>query len=258
MFMTWEKGVVVIDAPPSYAARLHQAIAEVTDKPITHLVYSHSHLDHIGGAKILGGGPIIVAHEETRRLLVRANDPRRPVPGVTFRDRYTLRAGSQVLVLPYHGNAHKPGNIFIQAPAPKVLMVVDIICPGWMPWRRLSIAEDIPGYFAQVEELRHIPYDTLVSGHVARTGTKADVDVQAEFIRDLKNAAEHALASVNPGQGMDPRDQANPWAFFDNYTDRVMVQCVNDLSPRWSKRLAAFDAMVWDQCYAMERSLRGD
>ena len=174
MFMTWEKGVVVIDAPPSYAAKLRQAIAEVTDKPITHLVYSHSHLDHIGGAKILGGSPMIIAHEETRRLLVRANDPRRPLPGVTFRNRYTVKAGSQILVLSYHGNAHEPGNIFIQAPAQKVLMVVDIICPGWMPWRRLSLAEDIPGYFAQVEEIRQIPYDTLVSGHVARTGTRAD------------------------------------------------------------------------------------
>jgi len=29
------------------------------------------------------------------------------------------------------------------------------------------------------------------------------------------------------GKGMDPRDMANPWAVFDNYTDRVMVQCVN-------------------------------
>ena len=84
------------------------------------------------------------------------------------------------------------------------------------------------------------------------------VDVQAAFMKDLKNAAEHALASVTPGQGMDPRDQANPWALFDNYTDRVMVQCVNILTPRWSAKLAAFDALIWDQCYAMEQSLRGD
>jgi hypothetical protein len=109
-------------------------------------------------------------------------------------------------LLSYHGNAHEPGNIFIQAPAQKTLMVVDI----------------------------------------------------AEFITDLKNAAEHALACVTPGQGMDPRDRANPWALFYNYTDRVMVQCVNTLSPHWSTRLAAFDALIWDQCYAMEQSLRGD
>jgi hypothetical protein len=73
MFMVYEKGVVVIDAPPSYAQSIPKAIAEVTDKPITHIVYSHSHADHIGGAKGLGGSPFIIAQEETRRLLERAN-----------------------------------------------------------------------------------------------------------------------------------------------------------------------------------------
>ena len=258
MFMTYEKGVVVIDAPPSYAAHIHRAIAEVTDKPITHIIYSHSHIDHIGGAGGLGGKPVIIAHEETKRLLARANDPNRPLPTVTFRDRYTLKMGSQVLELSYHGNAHEPGNIFIGAPAQRTLMVVDIITPGWIPWRRLSLAQDVPGYFAQVEEIRHLSFDTLVSGHVARSGTKADVELQSDFINDLKNAAAHALSSTTPGEGMDPRDKTNPWALFDNYTDRVMVQCVNTLTPKWSTRLAAYDVFVWDQCYAMEQSLRGD
>src|SRR6476660_9811442 len=88
MFMVYETGVVVVDAPPTYAAHIKQAIAEVTDKPITHLVYSHSHRDHIGGARGLGSNLIIIAHEETKRLLARANDPERPLPTVTFRDQY--------------------------------------------------------------------------------------------------------------------------------------------------------------------------
>jgi len=31
---------------------------------------------------------------------------------------------------------------------------------------------------------------------------------------------------------------------------------VNTLAPKWSKKLAAFDVFIWDQCYAMEQSLR--
>ncbi len=218
-------------------------------------MYSHSHTDHIGGTKSLGGNPVIIAQEETKRLLARASDPDRPSPTVTFRDSYTLRVGSQILELSNHGNAHEPGNIFIQAPAKKVLMVVDIITPGWMPWRRLSLAEDIPGYFAQVEEIKHLSFDTLVSGHVARTGTKADVELQSDFLKDLKSAAGHALRTTTIGEGMDPRDKANPWALFDNYTDRVMVKCVNSLTPKWTCGLRRSRL---DQCYAMEQSLRGD
>src|ERR1700743_3436070 len=37
MFMVYETGVVVIDAPPFYAQYIPKGIAEVTDKPITHL-----------------------------------------------------------------------------------------------------------------------------------------------------------------------------------------------------------------------------
>lgn len=154
MFLVYDSGVVVIDAPPPYAAHIPRAIREVSNKPITHIIYSHSHSDHIGGAKSLGGRPVIIAHEETLRLLKRAADPNRPLPAVTFKDRYTLRVGNKVLELSYHGNAHEPGNIFIYAPAQRVLMVVDVVFPGWMPWRRFALAQDIPGYFAQVEEIR--------------------------------------------------------------------------------------------------------
>jgi glyoxylase-like metal-dependent hydrolase (beta-lactamase superfamily II) len=256
MFLVYDRGVVVIDAPPDYAAHILQAIAGVSDKPITHIVYSHSHIDHIAGAKALGGHPIIIAHEETLRLLKRAADPNRPLPTVTFSDRYTLHIGNQVLELSYHGNAHEPGNIFIYAPAHRVLMVVDVVFPGWMPWRRFALAQDIPGYFAQVEEIGKMDWDTFVGGHVARTGTHADVNVQTEFNRDVKQAAATALATTKPGEGLNPLDKANPWAGFDNYIDRVAAQCVNTLTPKWSSKLAGFDVYVWDQCYAMEQSLR--
>ena len=256
MFLVYDRGVVVIDAPQNLAVYIPKAIAEVTNNPITHLIYSHSHADHIGGAKALGGDPIIIAHEETLRLLKRDADPNRPLPTVTFSNNYTLRVGKQVLDLSYHGNAHEPGNIFIYAPAQRVLMVVDVVFPGWMPWRRFALAQDIPGYFAQVEEIRKMDWDIFVGGHVARTGTHADVDIQAEFNNDVKQAAATALATTKPGEGLNPLDKNNPWAFFDHYIDRVAAQCVNTLTPKWSTKLGGFDVYVWDQCYSMEQTLR--
>jgi glyoxylase-like metal-dependent hydrolase (beta-lactamase superfamily II) len=244
MFLVYDGGVVVVDAPPAYAAQIPRAIPEVSDKPVTHVVYSHSHGDHIGGAKSLGGRPVIIAHEETLRLLKRAADQNRPPPTVTFADKYTLRVGDKVLELSYHGNGHEPGNIFIYAPAQRVLMVVDVVFPGWMPWRRFALAQDVPGYFAQVEEMGKMDWETLVGGHVARTGTRADVALQAEFNRDVKQAAAAALASTKPGEGLNPLDRVNPWAVFDNYIDRVAAQCVRTLTPKWSSRLAGFDVYV--------------
>lgn len=258
MFLVYDQGVVVLDAPQAYASKIRQAIAEVSSRPITHLVYSHSHADHIGGAKTLGVPPIIIAHEETRKLLERAADPERPLPTLTFTDRYTLTVGGKVLELSYHGDAHEPGNIFIHAPKQRVLMVIDVIFPGWIPWRRFAVAHDVPGHFAQVELIRGLDWDTFVGGHVTRTGTHADVEVQAEFNRDIRKAAADALASTRLGEGLNPADAGNPWALFDNYIDRVAAQCVNAMTPKWSTRLGGFDAWIWDQCYSMEQSLRID
>jgi glyoxylase-like metal-dependent hydrolase (beta-lactamase superfamily II) len=258
MFVVYDKGVVVVDVPQAYAGKLRTAIREVTDKPITHVIYSHSHADHIGGTKELGGHPVIIAQEETKRLLAEANDPARPLPTVTFKDKYVLRQGNQVLELSYHGVGHEPGNIFIYAPRQKVLMVVDTVFPGWMPWRRLALAQNVRGLFRQVNEIKAIDFDKFVGGHVARWGTKADVQLQLDFMNDLRDASAAALKSTKFGEQLNPADAGNPWAFFDNFIDRDVVQCMNALEPRWKDRLAGYDVFIWDQCYAMEQSLRID
>ncbi|MDF2193539.1 MBL fold metallo-hydrolase [Paraflavitalea sp. CAU 1676] len=258
MFLVYETGVVVVDAPPPLEKYLLKGIAEVTNKPITHMVYSHMHADHIAAVNSLQlkKGTPIIAQEETKRLLQRANDPSRPLPTVTFKDKYVLKAGSQVLELNYYGNAHIPGNTYIYAPAQRTLMVIDMVFPGWMPWRRFAVAQDIPAYFEQIELINKLDWDVLVSGHVARTGTHADVALQLEFMSDLKKATSKALAATKAGIDVDVSYGENPWAIFDDYIDKVVIQVVNELTPRWSSRLAAFDIYIWDQVYSMEQTLR--
>jgi glyoxylase-like metal-dependent hydrolase (beta-lactamase superfamily II) len=258
MFMVYDNGVVVVDAPPSYARKLKHAIAEVTDKPITHLIYSHAHADHIGGAGGLGGTPVIIAHSETKRLLERDADSQRPIPTVTFEDRYSLKLGAQVLELSYPGNGHEPGNIMIYAPAQKVLMFVDVVFPGWMPYRRFGVAQDIPGYLQQVRDLDKHPFEKLVGGHVTRIGTHADVRLQIEFDDDIKSAVSAALHNQSYGTDLPQAELANSWAFVGDYTARVAGQCVASMTPKWKDMLAAFDTFIWDQCYAMEQSIRVD
>lgn len=130
MFLSTGSGVIVVDVPQTIAPNLIKAIASVTAEPITHVVYSHHHADHIGGAAVIPKGATFIAQENTASLLAREADPNRPVPTVTFTDTYTLTVGSQTLVLDYKGPNHDVGNIFIYAPAQKVLMLVDVIGRG--------------------------------------------------------------------------------------------------------------------------------
>ena len=64
-----------------------------------------------------------------------------PIPNVTFTKNYTLQIGNQTLKLDYYGVNHLPGNIFIYAPKQKVLMLVDVLLPGWVPFPYLAICK---------------------------------------------------------------------------------------------------------------------
>ena len=75
MFLTTGEGVIAVDAPPNTGAKILAAISSVTNEPITHVIYSHSHKDHIGAASIYPKNIVIIAHQETAEHLAAKNDP---------------------------------------------------------------------------------------------------------------------------------------------------------------------------------------
>ncbi len=257
MFLTTGEGVILVDAPPNLAAFLPQAIADVTDEQVTHLVYSHHHADHIGGAGQFADATI-VAHEETAALLERSNDPNRPLPTVTFDDSHTLTVGSQTLELDYYGNNHEPGNIFVYAPAQKVLMVVDIVIPGWVPFADLNIAEDVPGFVAAHDTILGYDFDTFVGGHLTRLGTREDVETSQAFVLDVQANAREALATVDFGAIAQAVGTDNPWALTDTYLDTVARTCAEATIPAWQDRLGAADVFTEGHCWQLMESFRLD
>jgi glyoxylase-like metal-dependent hydrolase (beta-lactamase superfamily II) len=50
VFVVTDAGVVVFDAPETYATTIRTEVEAATSQPITTLVYTHMHNDHIGGS----------------------------------------------------------------------------------------------------------------------------------------------------------------------------------------------------------------
>ena len=258
MFLTTGKGVIVVDAPPNLAQKYLKAIADVTNERVTHLIYSHAHGDHIGAASIFPKGIKIIAHRETAELLARAKDPNRPVPTITFTKSYTLRVGTQTLVLDYKGVNHEPGNIFIWAPRQKVLMLVDVIFPGWIPFMSLALAKDVPGFLAAHGQALSYPFETFIGGHLTRLGTRRDVRTQMEYIDDVKANAGKALKTVDFMAIARETGFENQWLLFDRYFAAVAKACADMTVPKWRDRLGAADVWTQSHCLVMAESLRID
>jgi glyoxylase-like metal-dependent hydrolase (beta-lactamase superfamily II) len=266
MFVVSDLGVILADAPPNLGPKILKAIQEVASgASIVALIYSHAHIDHIGYAsEVIKTNPSmqIVAHEETRKTLAVAKDPNRPEPKQTFNTLdidFPLVVGNQTLQLRFPGPNHDPGNIGIYHPGQKVLMLVDVVYPGWMMWRRMGLATDIPGYFALVKSMNtRWDFDKLVSGHFF-PGTKADVSTQFEFMTDLHNAVTEAISTVPyDNKTLNAADVRNPWAATRDWTDRLTNHCVNKVSGKWASRLAAYEVWIYEQCQALEQSIRVD
>ena len=268
MFLTTGEGVIVVDAPPSFGENILNAISDVTDEPITHVIYSHFHGDHIGGAHVFPDDAIVIAHEDTAAQLERGlpcdqcSGPR-PIPDITFSDDYRLEVGNQVLELEYRGPNHAEGNIFIYAPKQKVLMVVDIIFPGWGPF--MLVTDDIPGLIAAHDQILSYDIDTLIAGHLTRLGTREDVEIQKEFVQDLVVAAAKSNSELFTTIFFSAFEDAvamgsgnNPWLPAKIAFDRGAQQCVDEVLPKWIDRLAGVDVWMFDNCWTMAMSLRID
>jgi len=267
MFLVTDKGVVAVDAPPTIGKNYLKAIAEVTNKPVTYVIYSHAHLDHIGAAGMFPRNATFIAQQETAAELQRARSVAKnvsavpPIPTVTFTKNYTLQIGNQTLKLDYYGVNHLPGNIFIYAPNQKVLMLVDIIFPGWIPFPYLAIAKDTAGFIkAHDIALNNYDFDTLVGGHLTRLGTRNDVIAQKEFVSDLEKAAAQANQQVSFGKIAKQvgGGQPNPWLIFSKYIDVVNENCVNSMLPKWENRLGGAQQFMSTHCFTMTESGRVD
>lgn len=264
MFLTTRDGVVLVDAPPTLGHNLLRAIQEVTrangrPSEVTHLVYSHNHADHIGAASIFGKDVVRIGHTETRRLLRIDADPNRPAPTVTFDDHYVLRVGGERLELAYHGPNHSPDNIFIHAPDYATLMVVDVLFPGWAPFKSLGASQDIPAWIKAHDIAMDYPWRTLVGGHLGRLGVRADATIQRQYVDDLLASTRAAEASVDPTPFYEKYGPTgNSWAIFKAYLDAVATTAAAPVAAKYTGVLAAADVFTVDNAMAMIESLRID
>ena len=271
MFLTTGKGVIVVDAPPSIGDKMLKAINDVTKEPVTHVVYSHAHADHIGAASMFPKDATYIAHVETKQRLERMDDNDRhfpygmfvggkpvPLPTVTFDDSYTLKVGNQTLLLEYKGDDHEPGNIYVYAPKQKVLMKIDIVFPGWTPFKGLAIAEDTVGYLKAHDVILSYDFDKLVSGHWGKLATRKDVEVQKQYMQDIQTNAGKALQSVDFYAIANKVGYANTALLFESYLDAVTKECAKLTEPKWIEKLGGVDVWTKDHCYKVIMAARVD
>src|SRR6266576_1223970 len=260
-FLTTREGVVLFDAPAGIGGNLQRAIDEVTQATgrsnrVTHLVYSHFHIDHIGASSTFGKDVVRIGHTETRRVLRQLKDPTRPAPDVTFEKRHVLRVGGQRVVLAYHGPNHTLDNIFIHFPDHDTLMLVDVVIPAWVPFAALNVSQNILGVIGAPGIALSYDFDTFIGGHI-KLGQRHDVTQQIQYMDDLTTSAKHAIDTVDRTPFFQ-KYQTNGWAATKTYFDALVAATAAPVAAKYTGILAGADVYTDSNAFVLLESLRLD
>jgi glyoxylase-like metal-dependent hydrolase (beta-lactamase superfamily II) len=224
---------------------------------VTHLIYSHHHADHAGASSLFDGDVVRIGHEETRRLLLRDNDPARPAPEETFSDRRTLEIGGERIELVWHGPNHSPDNIFIHLPDHDTLMLVDIVNPGWAPVYIANLTEDVAGYNEAAATAVTYPWKHYIGGHLGRLGTRDDVTLHQRYMADIAASVKTALDTLDPTPYFQKYGE-NVWAGVKGYLDAVTDAAAAPVIEKYTGVLAAADVFTASTTFWVMESIRLD
>ena len=261
-FLTTRDGVVLLDAPPTIGNNLRRAVDEIAaangvSNKITHLIYSHHHADHVGASSLFDKNVTRIGHEETRRLLLRDNDPARPVPDEIFQDRRTLEIGGERIGLAWHGSNHTPDNIFIHLPDHDTLVLIDIVNVRWAPFGIVNLSEDIPGFIEAPATALSYPWKHFIGGHLGRLGTRDDVVLHQQYMADLADSIKSAMGKVDPTPYFQKYGD-NAWAGVKGYLDEITDVAAAPVIAKYTGVLAAADVYTASTTFWVMESLRLD
>ena len=187
---------------------------------------------------------------------------------ITFDQDYQLCVGNQTLELPYKGENHVEGNMFIYAPTQKVLMLVDMVFPGWIPLSNLGEVKNVPGYIKAHDQILSYDFVHFVGGHLDRSGVRQDVTLQQEYIHDLYNNCAYTInltTTANKVLGAESllppvlaKNLGNSWTEFETDLEATAGYCANLTNKKWLQRLAGSDVFQFSNAETMIDSLRLD
>ena len=126
-----QPGVTVVDAKnPGWGTPILDKIKELTPKPVTLLINTHTHGDHVSGNVEFPATVDIVVQENTKinmeKMEIFTKNNGRGLPKRTFKDKMTIGSGKDRFDLYYFGRGHTNGDAFIVFPELRVMHAGDI------------------------------------------------------------------------------------------------------------------------------------
>ena len=241
-------GVTLVDTKVSgWGQPMLTRLKALTDKPVTTIVNTHAHFDHVNGNAELPSVEI-VAHQNTKASMedwkpvhgfpgdastpFKANGGK-GLPTRTFTDRLSLGGGSDRVDLYYYGRAHTGGDAYVVFTAARVMHAGDTFPNKTTPIMDRNNGGSGLSYSGTLAKAAATPnIDRVITGHSA-TLPIADLKEYSAFIGDLVKAVQDAKRA---GRTLD--EVVNTWKVPARYMGYTQPQPAS---------LRAAVQVIWDE-----------
>jgi cyclase len=212
-------GVTVVDAKnPGWGQPILDKVKELTPKPITTLINTHTHGDHVSGNVEFPATVDVVTQENTKanmeKMDIFKQNNNRGMAKRTFKDKMTIGNGADQIDLYYFGPGHTNGDAWVVFPAHRIVHSGDIFAGKGVPLvdgnnggSVLHYSETLMKAYNGIKNV-----DTIINGHTPANTTWADLKEFADFNKDFLTWAQAELKS-----GKTPEQAAAEWKMPEKY-----------------------------------------
>ncbi len=224
-------GVVVVDGlgSPALATSLLSQIRKITPLPVTHVIVTHYHADHVYGLQVFKDlGAKVIAHgdaknylySETARLRLQSSrqalapwidEHTRLVAADEWLSEKTVLTigGVNILIQPV-GPSHTPEDLVVYLPSERVLFSGDLVFRGRIPF----VGQADSGHWIQaLDGLIGFNAHILVPGHgpLSREA-RQDMELTRDYLVYLRATMGKAAADMTP---FEEAYAATDWRRFE-------------------------------------------
>jgi quinoprotein relay system zinc metallohydrolase 2 len=246
-FLVGKSGVLVTESGGSLADGqwLRAEIVKRTQKPITHVVLTHVHPDHVFGAgAFVQDKPVFIGHAKlTEALSARGEFYRKrlidllgedrtgPVvyPTMSVAETAEIDLGDRRLTFTAHGPAHTTSDLSMIDSGSGLLFPADLLFVNRIP----SLDGSLKGWLSEIERLKAMGASRAVPGHgpvgVELARALSDLTGYLTALRDGTGAAIAKDVPIEPAVTRVAADQRDQWALFETYNGRNVTVAYQEL-----------------------------
>jgi len=215
IFVITDSGVIVTDPIDTKAAFwLRSEIEKITDQPITHLIYSHSHADHASGGAAFGEVPNVVAEKNAPTSIDGV------VPTMRIAEATTIEVGDKTIELTPLGPGHGDDLMAIVVQPESVGFIVDAVASKRLPFRDFPNS-NVDDWTQQIRNVEALEFDIFAGGH-GPIGVKEDATTGRVYMEELR---AHVLSGLKLGKSADElasavtMDKYKDWGSYDQWRE---------------------------------------